>query len=86
MKYRIKSFFLIVNLQTLIISGLLSGECSITNQYLQKMMIAFESIKHIYKLRTPRALCPFSALFIKVLPIVYVPYFTFKTELNVMRA
>ncbi|WP_435314929.1 hypothetical protein [Cellulophaga fucicola] len=60
--------------------GLSTGECSRTNQYLQKMMISFESIKHIYQYRTPRTLRAFSSLFIKVLPIVYGPYFAFKAE------
>lgn len=60
--------------------GLSSGECSRTNQYLQKMMISFESIKHIYQYRTPRTLRAFSTLFIKVLPIVYGPYFAYKAE------
>ncbi len=60
--------------------GLPSGECSRTNQYLQKMMISFESIKHIYQYRTPRTLRAFSSLFIKILPIVYGPYFAFKAE------
>ncbi len=57
--------------------GLSAGECSRTNQYLQKMMISFESIKHIYQYRTPRTLRAFSALFIKILPIVYGPYFAY---------
>ena len=60
--------------------GLSTGECSRTNQYLQKMMISFESIKHIYQYRTPRTLRSFSSLFIKVLPIVYGPYFAYKAE------
>jgi len=60
--------------------GLSSGECSRTNQYLQKMMISFESIKHIYQYRTPRTLRAFSSLFIKILPIVYGPYFAYKAE------
>ena len=60
--------------------GLSSGECSRTNQYLQKMMISFESIKHIYQYRTPRTLRSFSNLFIKVLPILYGPYFAAKSE------
>lgn len=60
--------------------GLSSGECSRTNQYLQKMMISFESIKHIYQYRTPRTLRAFSSLFIKILPIIYGPYFAFKAE------
>ena len=60
--------------------GLSSGECSRTNQYLQKMMISFESIKHIYQYRTPRTLRAFSALFIKIMPILYGPYFAYKAE------
>jgi hypothetical protein len=60
--------------------GLSSGECSRTNQYLQKMMISFESLKHIYQYRTPRTLRAFSSLFIKILPIVYGPYFALKAE------
>lgn len=60
--------------------GLSSGECSRTNQYLQKMIISFESIKHIYQYRTPRSLSSFSGLFIRILPIVYGPYFAFKAE------
>jgi len=60
--------------------GLSSGECSRTNQYLQKMIISFESIKHIYQYRTPRSLRSFSNLFIKILPIIYGPYFAYKAE------
>ena len=60
--------------------GLSSGECSRTNQYLQKMMISFESIKHIYQYRTPRTLRAFSSLFIIILPILYGPYFAYKAE------
>ncbi len=60
--------------------GLSSGECSRTNQYLQKMMVSFETVKHIYQYRTPRTLRAFSSLFIRILPIVYGPYFAFKAE------
>ena len=60
--------------------GLSSGECSRTNQYLQKMMISFESMKHIYQYRTPKTLRAFSSFFIKIMPIVYGPYFAFKAE------
>jgi hypothetical protein len=60
--------------------GLSAGECSRTNQYLQKMMISFESLKHIYQYRTPRTLRAFSSLFIKILPIIYGPYFAFQAE------
>lgn len=60
--------------------GLSSGECSRTNQYLQKMMISFESVKHIYQYRTPRTLRAFSSFFIVILPIIYGPYFALKAE------
>lgn len=60
--------------------GLATGECSRTNQYLQKLMISFESMKHIYQYRTPRTLRAFSSFFIIVLPIVYGPYFAYKAE------
>ena len=72
-------FSVFVN-NTLRAEGMPSGECSRTNQYLQKMMISFESIKHIYQYRTPRTLRAFSSLFIKILPIVYGPYFAFQAE------
>jgi hypothetical protein len=55
--------------------GLASGEASRCNQYLSKMIIAFESVKHIYQYRTPRALRLYSDIFIVVLPILYGPYF-----------
>ena len=55
--------------------GLPSGECSRCNQYISKMIVAFENIKHIYQYRTPRTLRAFSDFFIVVLPILYGPYF-----------
>ncbi len=56
-------------------AGLASGEVSRCNQYLSKMVVAFESIKHIYQYRTPRTLRSFSDVFITVLPPLYGPYF-----------
>jgi len=56
-------------------SGLASGEVSRCNQYLSKMILAFEQIKHIYQYRTPRTLRAFSDFFITVLPVLYGPYF-----------
>ena len=56
-------------------NGLPAGECSRCNQYLSKMFISFESIKHIYQYRTPSSLRAFSDFFICILPIVYGPYF-----------
>ena len=55
--------------------GLPSGEVSRCNQFLSKMLIAFEDVKHIYQYRTPRTLSTFSDFFVTVLPIVYGPYF-----------
>lgn len=55
--------------------GLASGEVSRCNQYLSKMMTAFESIKHVYQYRTPRTLRAFSDFFIVVLPVIYGPHF-----------
>lgn len=58
-------------------AGLASGEVSRCNQYLSKMMFAFEQIKHIYQYRTPRTLRAFSDFFITVLPPLYGPYFAY---------
>lgn len=58
-------------------AGLASGEVSRCNQYLSKMMFAFEQIKHIYQYRTPRTLRAFSDFFITVLPVLYGPYFAY---------
>lgn len=55
--------------------GLPSGEASRSNQFLSKMMISFERIKHIYQYRTPRTLRTYSDIFIVLLPIVYGPHF-----------
>jgi len=55
--------------------GLSAGEVSRCNQFLSKMLIAFEDVKHIYQYRTPRTLRAFSSLFVISLPIAYGPYF-----------
>lgn len=55
--------------------GLASGEVSRCNQYLSKMFLAFESLKHIYQYRTPVTLRSYSEIFIFILPILYGPYF-----------
>lgn len=57
--------------------GLASGEVSRCNQYLSKMFMAFESIKHVYQYRTPVTLRAFSDFFITVLPPLYGPYFAY---------
>ncbi len=55
--------------------GLPSGEASRCNQFLSKMMVSFEHIKHVYQYRTPMTLRAYSKLFISVLPVLYGPYF-----------
>ena len=55
--------------------GMPGGEVSRCNQFLSKMVVAFENVKHIYQYRTPRTLRTFSKVFIYVLPIMYGPYF-----------
>lgn len=56
-------------------NGLPSGETSRCNQFLSKMIVAFEDVKHIYQYRTPRTLSAFSDLFVTILPVLYGPYF-----------
>ena len=51
------------------------GEVSRCNQFLSKMIVAFENVKHIYQYRTPRTLRMYSKVFIYLLPILYGPYF-----------
>ncbi len=55
--------------------GLPSGEASRCNQFESKMMIAFESIKHIVQYRTPMTLRAYSKVFIVAIPVLYGPYF-----------
>jgi hypothetical protein len=62
-------------IQSLRSHGLPSGEASRSNQFLSKMMISFERIKHIYQYRTPRTLRTYSDIFIVILPILYGPHF-----------
>ena len=58
-------------------AGLATGEVSRCNQYMSKMLLAFEQIKHIYQYRTPRTLRAFSDFFIKIMPPLYGPYFAY---------
>jgi hypothetical protein len=58
-------------------NGLPAGEVSRCNQFLSKMIIAFEDVKHIYQYRTPRTLSAFSDIFVTVLPVLYGPYFAY---------
>lgn len=60
-----------------------SGEASRCNQFLSKMMVGFEQLKHTYQYRTPRTLRAYSQFFIVLLPVLYGPYFaSLGTELT----
>jgi predicted membrane chloride channel (bestrophin family) len=59
--------------------GLATGEVSRSNQYLSKMMVSFEQLKHIHQYRTPLTLRAYSKLFIFVIPVIYGPYFAHVT-------
>jgi hypothetical protein len=51
------------------------SEISRVNQYLSKMIIAFDNLKIIQTYRTPITLRAYSKVFIYVFPIIYGPYF-----------
>ena len=55
--------------------GVQSGENSRLNQYLSKMIIAFDNLKIIHVYRTPITLRAYSKVFIYIFPIIYGPYF-----------
>jgi hypothetical protein len=57
--------------------GMAAGEISRVNQYLSKMIEAFESLKHVAQYRTPITLRAYSRIFIFLTPIIYAPYFAF---------
>jgi len=59
------------------IRGMQAGELSRVNQYLSKMLEAFESLKHVAQYRTPVTLRAYSRIFIILTPIIYAPYFAF---------
>jgi hypothetical protein len=67
------------NLSTLTIelrdAGIQSSELSRVNQYISKMIIAFDNLKIIHTYRTPITLRAYSKVFIYVFPILYGPYF-----------
>lgn len=52
-----------------------SSEISRVNQYVSKMIIAFDNMKIIHNYRTPVTLRTYSKVFIYVFPIIYGPYF-----------
>ena len=45
------------------------------NQFLSKMIIAFESVKHVYQYRTPVTLRAYFKVFIYLIPVLFGPYF-----------
>jgi len=55
--------------------GLASGELSRINQYISKMIIAFDNLKIIHDYRTPITLRAYSKVFLYAFPIIYGPYF-----------
>jgi len=55
--------------------GVQSGEISRLNQYVSKIIIAFDNLKVIHNYRTPITLRMYSKVFIYIFPIVYGPYF-----------
>ncbi len=57
--------------------GMVAGELSRVNQYLSKMVEAFENLKHVAQYRTPITLRAYSRIFIFLTPIIYAPYFAY---------
>lgn len=55
--------------------GVQSSDISRFNQYISKMIIAFDNLKIIQVYRTPVTLRAYSKVFIYVFPIIYGPYF-----------
>ncbi len=55
--------------------GVQSSEVSRMNQYISKMIIAFDNLKIIHVYRTPITLRAYSKVFIYIFPIIYGPYF-----------
>ena len=62
------------------LQSMAATEVSRVNNYLNEMMLAFESIKHIYQYRTPVTLKMFGDFFVVLVPIIYGPYFAFSGQ------
>ncbi len=60
--------------------GLPSGELSRVNQYISKIIVAFEQMKNIFHYRTPVTLRAYSKVFIYSFPVIYGPFFAFTFE------
>jgi hypothetical protein len=55
--------------------GVQAGETSRVNQYVSKMIIAFDNLQVVHAYRTPITLRAYSKVFIYIFPIIYGPYF-----------
>ena len=55
--------------------GVQTSETSRVNQYISKMIIAFDNLQVVHSYRTPVTLRAYSKVFIYIFPIIYGPYF-----------
>ncbi len=55
--------------------GVPANEISRANQYLSKVMVAFERMRNIANYRTPMSLRAYSTVFLSIFPIAFGPYF-----------
>jgi hypothetical protein len=55
--------------------GVQTSETSRVNQYVSKMIIAFDNLQVVHSYRTPITLRAYSKVFIYIFPIIYGPYF-----------
>src|SRR5690606_32725215 len=55
--------------------GVQTSETSRVNQYISKMIIAFDNLQVVHAYRTPITLRAYSKVFIYIFPIIYGPYF-----------
>ncbi len=55
--------------------GVQTSETSRVNQYVSKMIIAFDNLQVVHTYRTPVTLRAYSKVFIYIFPVIYGPYF-----------
>lgn len=55
--------------------GVQTSETSRVNQYISKMIIAFDNLQVVHTYRTPVTLRAYSKVFIYIFPVIYGPYF-----------
>jgi hypothetical protein len=60
--------------------GVQTSETSRVNQYISKMIIAFDNLLIVHTYRTPITLRAYSKVFIYIFPIIYGPYFASNFE------